>query len=75
MDTKGKTTGAQPEDVKPHDPVKAKKVEDKLKKDDCTGQTDTTVNEMKARLKEVPHESAGTHHDKHAYDKKALKKN
>ena len=69
------TKGAHPENVKPHDPVAAEKVDEKKKKADVTGQTDTTVKEMKARLNEVPHTSAATHHDKNAYTKKAGHKN
>ncbi len=34
---------------------------------DLTGQTDTTLKEMKQRLKEVPKKSSGNEHDKDVY--------
>jgi hypothetical protein len=37
-------------------------------KSDVTGQTHTTLKEMKSRLKEVPKKSAATKHDKAAYE-------
>jgi hypothetical protein len=49
----------------------AERVDEKLKKDDVTGQTASTVKEMKSRQKEVPHTSAATKHDKEEYTKKA----
>lgn len=45
------------------------------KKDrDLTGQTDTSLKHMKQRLKEVPKRSAGSEHDKAAYDRKNKRK-
>ena len=38
------------------------------KKPDTTGQTHTTLRQMKSRLKEVPKKSAATEHDKAAYE-------
>jgi hypothetical protein len=38
------------------------------KSTDVTGQTHTTLKEMKSRLKEVPKKSAATKHDKAAYE-------
>jgi hypothetical protein len=52
-----------------HPTAEAQKVDERKKKDDVTGQTDTTLSEMKARLKEVPHTSAGSNHDKEQYKK------
>jgi hypothetical protein len=37
-------------------------------KRDVTGQTHTTLKQMKSRLKEVPKKSAATKHDKAAYE-------
>jgi hypothetical protein len=37
---------------------------------DVTGQTDTSLNHMKQRLAEVPKKSAGSSHDKTAFEKK-----
>jgi hypothetical protein len=39
-----------------------------VKTPDVTGQTHTTLKEMKSRLKEVPKKSAATKHDKAAYE-------
>jgi hypothetical protein len=36
---------------------------------DMTGQTDTSLKDMKQRLREVPKKSAGSKHDKAAYEK------
>ena len=36
---------------------------------DMTGQTDTSLKDMKQRLKEVPKQSSGSKHDKTAYEK------
>jgi hypothetical protein len=57
-----------------HSPEAAAKVDARVKKDDVTGQTDTTLKEMKARLKEVPHTSAGSNHDKVQYSGNGHKK-
>jgi hypothetical protein len=57
-----------------HSLVEAEKTDARKKKDDVTGQTDTTVKEMKARLKEVPHTSAASNHDKEQYSKEDRKK-
>ena len=48
--------------------TKAAKAEDKTIRDK-TGQTDTTLKEMKQRMKEVPKKSAGSNHDKEVYSK------
>ena len=45
-----------------------KKVEQKVERD-MTGQTDTSLKHMKQRLSEVPKKSAGSKHDKAAYEK------
>jgi hypothetical protein len=37
---------------------------------DVTGQTDTSLGHMKQRLAEVPKKSAGSSHDKTAFEKK-----
>jgi hypothetical protein len=37
---------------------------------DVTGQTDTSLRDMKQRLAEVPKKSAGSKHDKAAFEKK-----
>ena len=55
--------GAEPLDVERHDQASAEKADKKLKKNDVTGQTASTLKEMKSRLKEVPHKSAATKHD------------
>ena len=36
---------------------------------DMTGQTDTSLRDMKQRLREVPKQSSGSKHDKRAYEK------
>jgi hypothetical protein len=45
----------------------ARKVEEKTGRD-MTGQTDTSLKHMKQRLREVPKKSAGSKHDKAAYE-------
>jgi hypothetical protein len=45
-----------------------KKVEEKNERD-LTGQTDTSLKHMKQRLRDVPKKSAGSKHDKTAYEK------
>jgi len=45
-----------------------KKVEEKSDRD-LTGQTDTSLKHMKQRLRDVPKKSAGSKHDKTAYEK------
>ena len=55
-------------------PAEVEKVDARKKKDDVTGQTDTTVKEMTARLKEVPHTSAASNHDKEQYTNAGRKK-
>jgi hypothetical protein len=44
-----------------------KKAEEKVERD-MTGQTDTSLKHMKQRLREVPNKSAGSKHDKSAYE-------
>ena len=45
-----------------------KKGEEKNERD-LTGQTDTSLKHMKQRLRDVPKKSAGSKHDKAAYEK------
>ena len=47
---------------------KASEVENEQR--DVTGQTDTSLKDMKQRLAEVPKKSSASKHDKAAFDKK-----
>jgi len=49
-------------------------VKEEKKERDLTGQTDTSLKDMKQRLKEVPKKSAATKHDKSAYEEKQTNK-
>lgn len=44
------------------------KTSDSKKGEDPNGMTAKTLHEMKKKLKEVPHKSAATEHDKTAYE-------
>ncbi len=59
---KGKSKPGAPLFKKP-----SKKEEEKSARD-LTGQTDTSLSHMKKRLAEVPKKSAGSKHDKNAYE-------
>ena len=50
------------------------KENEERKERDLTGQTDTSLQHMKQRLKEVPKRSAGSEHDKAAYERKGKRK-
>lgn len=47
---------------------KPKKAEEEKPERDMTGQTDTSLKDMKKRLAEVPKKSSGSKHDKKAYE-------
>ena len=67
--TPAENRGTEPLDVEKHDQESADKADKKIKKDDVTGQTASTLKEMKSRLKEVPHKSAASKHDAEQHDK------
>ncbi|NOT76324.1 MAG: hypothetical protein HOP08_15455 [Cyclobacteriaceae bacterium] len=71
--TKNDTHGASPlpkGKSKPGAPLfkKPKTKHEEKSERDMTGQTDTSLKDMKKRLAEVPKKSSGSKHDKKAYE-------
>jgi hypothetical protein len=63
-----KKTMAELANEKKQEVAKDQSEKNKAKETDVTGQTHTTLKQMKSRLREVPKKSAATKHDKAAYE-------